>query len=436
MNEIVSKKYKATLKKVGEIEGVDEIKEVEEEVDEIGSKKYKVTLKKVVEIEGVDEIKKVDEIEGIGEIKGIDEIKEVIEIKGVKEKSKICTICKCEKLLDEFNKFSLSKDGKYPSCKKCNNIKKDHYYKTLNGCLNNLIGSAKSHAKKILDKGQIEAGIFELIIDDLQTLWENQEGKCYYSGIKMNYDKNEWKISLERLNEDLGYIKNNVVLCCLEFNGTSQWTQQKIINMLKLLKQEFKFEKQDFELINKKTTHKKFEYSIKTVINNIDHYKCTFCHENKTRDQFNKNINNGCKKCRSLYAKQRNDTPRIVLLLLLRNSKSHTKTREITNIGKRDNTHDIDFNFLVELYNKQKGVCAYSGLPLKFIANQYWKISLERIDVFKGYTKDNICLICKEFNTGDYSIRYKNNDSGNSGWTKEKFDIFVKYATEKYKNSL
>lgn len=44
----------------------------------------------------------------------------------------------------------------------------------------------------------------------------------------------------------------------------------------------------------------------------------------------------------------------------------------------------------------------------------------------------NVCLICKEFNTFDQSVVYKNNDSGCSGWTKEKFDFFVKYVSEKY----
>jgi hypothetical protein len=43
----------------------------------------------------------------------------------------------------------------------------------------------------------------------------------------------------------------------------------------------------------------------------------------------------------------------------------------------------------------------YSGLPLQF-GNDYkttfWKISIERIDVTKGYLKDNICFICLPFN--------------------------------------
>jgi len=42
----------------------------------------------------------------------------------------------------------------------------------------------------------------------------------------MNYDKNEWRVSLERLNPELGYIKNNIALCCFEFNTALQWNKR------------------------------------------------------------------------------------------------------------------------------------------------------------------------------------------------------------------
>ena len=162
---------------------------------------------------------------------------------------------------------------------------------------------------------------------------------------------------------------------------------------------------------------------------------CTYCHEIKPRDQFNNQINRGCKECISKRDKKFRDTPRGALINLLGNSKSSTKTREKTNAEKRDNTHDIDFEFLVELYNNQKGLCAYSGLSLKIgncLENE-WTISLERIDPLKGYIKTNVCFICLEFNTCDKSVCYKNNNSGSSGWNKEKFEYFVEKATEKYK---
>jgi len=131
-----------------------------------------------------------------------------------------------------------------------------------------------------------------------------------------------------------------------------------------------------------------------------------------------------------------NNSKKINKAKIASHAKTSTKTREKTNVEKRDNTFDIDFNFLVELYNNQKGLCAYSGLPLQFKSSENWKISIERINVFKGYIKTNICLICYEFNTSDKSIIYKNNDSGNSGWSKEKFALFLEKATEKYCNQI
>ena len=164
--------------------------------------------------------------------------------------TKICTKCNVEKLLEEFYK---KKDIQKPTslCKICNNIKDDNYRKTLTGCLLGLLRGAKSHAKTRLANGRFDAGIFELTFDDIKNLWKNQDKKCYYSGIKMNYDKNEWKVSLERLDPKLGYIKNNIVLCCIEFNDKKQWRIEKVINMLHLLKQEFIFSQQDFKLIKK-----------------------------------------------------------------------------------------------------------------------------------------------------------------------------------------
>jgi hypothetical protein len=53
---------------------------------------------------------------------------------------------------------------------------------------------------------------------------------------------------------------------------------------------------------------------------------------------------------------------------------------------------------------------------------------LERKDIKLGYTKDNCCLICLEFNVGDWSILKNNYDErkGSSGWSKEKVELIVK----------
>ncbi len=243
----------------------------------------------------------------------------------------------------------------------------------------------------------------------------------------MNYDKNDWKISLERIDTNKGYIKSNVVLCCQEFNGCCQWSIEKIKEIKKILVLNIQNNPQNFDLIKNKS---KIPIKVAEKIeNNITYFSCNYCKGFKTRENYGKYINQGCKICRSKIEKERNSTPRNSLKILLTSAKKHTKLRMFTSIDKRDNSFDIDFEYLKELFEKQKGLCAYSNLPLNFCSSyleKNWRCSLKRIDVSKGYVKDNVCLICLEFNTGNRSILYGDDDIGNSGWNKDKFDIFYK----------
>jgi hypothetical protein len=90
---------------------------------------------------------------------------------------------------------------------------------------------------------------------------------------------------------------------------------------------------------------------------------------------------------------------------------------------------EIDFNFLAEIFNNQHGLCAYSGIPLNFgdCRTTNWVCSLERLNVYNGYTKENVCLVASEFNTGDQTRIYKEHNKyrGNCGWSKEKFEYFI-----------
>ena len=54
-------------------------------------------------------------------------------------------------------------------------------------------------------------------------------------------------------------------------------------------------------------------------------------------------------------------------------------------------------------------------------------MSLERKDTAIGYTKENCCLICIEFNSTDLSIRKCDDDDreGFGGWNKEKLKLVV-----------
>ena len=89
--------------------------------------------------------------------------------------------------------------------------------------------------------------------------------------------------------------------------------------------------------------------------------------------------------------------------------------------------HNITINFLQEMYIKQNGRCAYSDIPLLLPNdNTDWVMSLERIDTTQGYIKENVCLICREFNSMDRSVISKTNH-GSCGWNKIKFNMLLMF---------
>lgn len=62
---------------------------------------------------------------------------------------------------------------------------------------------------------------------------------------------------------------------------------------------------------------------------------------------------------------------------------------------------DINIDYLLYLWEKQKGKCAVTGYDMTF---DFYKgrvnsnVSLDRIDSSKGYTKDNVQLVCMVIN--------------------------------------
>ena len=264
---------------------------------------------------------------------------------------------------------------------------------------------------------------------------EKQNGLCYYSYLPMKYDEKQWMMSLERLNSSLGYIKDNIVFCCAELNIQVQWSHVKINELLNILDNTIEDNTIHFKLV--KTTRKKAESIEKNIINGDEYYNCNHCHEIKSIIDFNTKISNGCKLCQNKKDTVYNATPRGGMLHLFNTAKLSTERRNKTQNDKRTNEFDIDFDYLVEIFNSQKGLCAISGIPMKFgnCEEINWTCSLERINPLLGYIKGNICFICYEFNTPDYTSMYKEKQTGSGAWTKEKFKIFI-YSVRAHKNRL
>lgn len=70
--------------------------------------------------------------------------------------------------------------------------------------------------------------------------------------------------------------------------------------------------------------------------------------------------------------------------------KNKMRSRELeVEINKAD---------LKELWNEQKGICTISGYPMEFKKSSLYTVSVDRIDPGKGYTKENVQLVCQGIN--------------------------------------
>lgn len=139
--------------------------------------------------------------------------------------TRTCTVCQKEKVLEtEFGKQSNGKYGRQSACKLCTKRVLADYRKTEKGKEKHR-EYAKRHREKpgyndrhrayretpkamrhLYLKGAERRSLpFELTVEDFETLWGRP---CHYCGDSIR------TIGLDRLINEGGYIRDNVVPCC------------------------------------------------------------------------------------------------------------------------------------------------------------------------------------------------------------------------------
>jgi hypothetical protein len=251
--------------------------------------------------------------------------------------------------------------------------------------------NAKKSAEDRGEKGREDAGMFEITKEDLIKKFEEQNGKCWYSGIELQTDKRVWKVSLERKDPSLGYTYDNTVLCCREFNGRCQWSPHEIRGLV---------------------------YQVLMEEQDRDHVELeTFDIVPKEKKEDN------------------HATPREAMQQLVGSAHARTKNwKEKNDPRGGDKDFELSFDVLKTLYNDQKGRCAYSGLPFDY-GTKHRKPSLERKDPLKPYTKENVCLIWMVWNTQETIAytKYDINPDDRQSWSKEKFEYAFEHILAKVK---
>lgn len=106
-----------------------------------------------------------------------------------------------------------------------------------------------------------------------------------------------------------------------------------------------------------------------------------------------------CNPCRLNQRKDYLSTKKGYFTNVLCRMKTNSKQK--IKVGRIDaGICNVDYQFLIDLFEEQKGCCFYSGLKMTHIPTTNWQCSPERLDETKGYISGNIKLICLEFNTG------------------------------------
>jgi hypothetical protein len=319
--------------------------------------------------------------------------------------SKKCNKCHENKPLTEFHIQKNCLDGHMGQCKicRCDYQRKQTAIK-MREPKNFVVEMVRLCRKHDKVKG-LECDLTEEFIFDV---YKNQHGLCAVTSLPIYLKQGAFQASPERRDNTIGHTEVNTCLVALECNNHNQWTKERVIEMLAMADEPVDIDV-NVAMLRTISTAGKPVYKWRVVEKNGESFVfCHNCQTEKTRDQFNKTLKRGCKNCCNSMNKQRRSTWRGAFLNLFGSSKGATKFR---NRKGRDHEHDITLEYLIQLYIDQDGRCYYSKVPLQL--EGHFKVSLERLDVTKGYIEGNVVLVLAMLNSIDRL--------GLTGWSREKF---------------
>lgn len=110
-----------------------------------------------------------------------------------------------------------------------------------------LFNTAKAHSKTRKKE-------FTISLNDLKSKWEEQEGKCPYTGwtlllaetTKISTEKIPCKVSLDRINSNEGYVPGNIQFISMIANyAKNEWDDNCILEFAAAVVQHHQTKKQD-----------------------------------------------------------------------------------------------------------------------------------------------------------------------------------------------
>lgn len=142
----------------------------------------------------------------------------------------VCRKCLIYKPISEFytDLNNNSRDNKGTECKSCQALRKKFYYlnkdkkEDLDKILKDLLKGCKNRTEGKTKKGSYKGKAMELDLQFLFDLYYKQEGLCAISDLQMTFivgaGKQPLNISIDRIDNSIGYEKSNVQLVCSHIN--------------------------------------------------------------------------------------------------------------------------------------------------------------------------------------------------------------------------
>jgi hypothetical protein len=332
----------------------------------------------------------------------------------ISKPGKVCSKCGIYKDVALFYKCLKNSNSLQSSCKMCHQAAKNTHTSYLRCMWLNT-----NHRKMRVSTPN--PWTFEQVLEK----WNLQQQKCYISGMPMKTSTfTDWQASPERLNNDIGYENSNVVLVCAEFNTSNQWTREKFhkvfVETIDTPHDPIVFPD---ELFTKSRKSIKGIPRPKIVVREDGFVRCNKCMVFKERADFTNIRDSRCRKCLQAISFEHEQTWLGALKRLVLNTK-------VTGDKCARKKGSLTLEELIAILKQQGGLCAYSGVPMSSRKGDF-KVSIERIDTFKGYDKENVCLIIQELNSPDRTVM--NDTKGSTGWSRAKFlqvQDFVRQSRE------
>lgn len=247
------------------------------------------------------------------------------------------------------------------------------------------IESAKANHHKYISRNKIHNDTFDINLDSIESILNERDGRCMKTGVPINFGcYKDFAMSIDRINNSIGYTINNIQLVCRETNV------------------------QGSEKTCGQTTKHDYIRVFMSLINFICHMTLTPTNQqdfeiNLKQSPKENGVTASITMDKKLYQRQCDD---LHIKSILKTMSSHANQHDV--VAKRTGPL-FTIEMALDVLRNHNFRCYYSKLPLEISISSRFRFSFERLDNSKTHGEpNNVVPVVRFLNCSDRSSR-KNN---------------------------